>query len=166
MEIRKALTTDLPQIMIIIDAARRIMRDTGNATQWTNGYPSPEIIESDIAANAGFVCISESELVGYFCFMMGDNPEPTYNHIESGDWLANGPYGVIHRLATSGKVRGVAGKAFEFAFSKIQNIKVDTHRDNRPMHNFLRKNDFKYCGIIYVNDGSPRDAYQKVQSAE
>ena len=37
---------------------------------------------------------------------MGD--DPTYQQIYEGTWLNNEPYGVIHRLATNGKQKGVS----------------------------------------------------------
>ena len=162
MEIREATRDDLDPIMKIIDAARQLMRDSGNLTQWTNGYPSEELILEDIKNNHAFLCIENGEAVGYFCFMQGDDPDPCYRVIEGGAWLSDGPYGVIHRLASSGKVKGIAQQAFNFAFTRIGNIKVDTHQDNVPMQNYLRKNAFSFCGIIYVGDGSPRAAFQKL----
>ena len=40
---------------------------------------------------------------------------------------------------------------------------LDTHEANGPMRHKLEKNGFTYCGIIYVEDGTPRRAYQKVK---
>ena len=161
MEIRKATTQDLPDIMEVIGQARTIMRETGNATQWANGYPSAQTILDDIAQDCGFVCTTDA-VVGYFFFRQGAHPEPTYTHIE-GQWLNDEPYGVIHRLASGRKAKGIAQAAFDFAFSLVENVRVDTHADNLPMQNFLVKNGFLYCGVIYVNDGTPRDAFQKRQ---
>jgi RimJ/RimL family protein N-acetyltransferase len=45
--------------------------------------------------------------------------------------------------------------------AQIPNIRIDTHRDNAIMQHLLEKNGFVKCGIIYVEDGSPRIAYQK-----
>lgn len=160
MQIQLATPKDVDQILNIIDQARTIMRENGNLTQWSNGYPSSEIILEDIHNGHGYICVNEQEIVGYFCLMIGDNPDANYNFIE-GNWLNDKPYGVIHRLASGRKVKGIAQKAFEFAFEKISNIRVDTHHDNLPMQNFLKKIGFDYCGIIYVSDGSPRDAFQK-----
>ncbi len=161
MEIKQAIAADIETIMDIIGQARLIMRENGNMTQWADGYPSREIILGDINEGHGFLCVEAGELVGYFCFMKGDNPDSNYNVIEAGQWLDNQPYGVIHRLASGSKAKGIAKAAFDFVFSQIGNIRVDTHRDNIPMQNFLKKQRFTYCGIIYVADGTPRDAFQK-----
>lgn len=161
MQIREAKPEEVGQILNIVDQARTIMRESGNLTQWTNGYPSEEVISEDIANGHAFVCLVEGNMVGYFCFMKGDHPDPNYAIIENGAWLNDLPYGVIHRLASGRRVRGIAQAAFDFAFSAIDNVRVDTHHDNLPMQNFLKKIGFTYCGIIYVNDGTPRDAFQK-----
>lgn len=163
MHIQKATKADTSVILNIIDEARSIMRENGNTTQWTNGYPSSETILEDIANGHAFVCTADGEVVGYFCLMLGGNPDPNYTIIE-GNWLNDNPYGVIHRLASARTVKGIAQKAFDFAFTKTNNVRVDTHHDNLPMQNFLKKIGFEYCGIIYVSDGSPRDAFQKVIS--
>lgn len=160
MHIQKATEVEIDVILNIIEEARSIMRENGNTTQWTNGYPSSETILEDIANDHAFVCIAADEVVGYFCLMLGDNPDPNYTIIE-GNWLNNNPYGVIHRLASARTVKGIAQKAFDFAFTKTNNVRVDTHHDNLPMQNFLKKIGFEYCGVIYVSDGSPRDAFQK-----
>lgn len=161
MEIRPATPEDIDTILRIIDEARTIMRESGNMTQWSDGYPSREIILSDIALDQAYVCTVGPETVGYFCFIKGDDPDPNYSVIEAGQWLDDLPYGVIHRLASGRQVKGIAQAAFDFAFSQINNIRVDTHRENLPMQHYLKKNGFVYCGIIHVSDGTPRDAFQK-----
>ena len=49
MEIRKANLNDVDEIMRIYAAAKAFMIETGNKSQWVNGYPQRELIESDIA---------------------------------------------------------------------------------------------------------------------
>ncbi|NMH27064.1 GNAT family N-acetyltransferase [Flavobacterium silvaticum] len=166
MQIRQAAKSDIDSIMMVLDEARNIMRQNGNLMQWNNGYPSREVILEDIELKQAFVCIADSEIAGYSCFIYGDDPDPYYKVIENGSWLNNKPYGVIHRLATNGNVKGIAQSAFDFAFSVTDNIRVDTHHENIPMQNFLKKSGFSYCGIIYVADGTPRDAFQKDISKE
>lgn len=161
MQIHPATETHIDGILTVIDDARSIMRESGNTTQWNNGYPSRETILEDIAQKHAFICVADEEVVGYFCFMQGENPDPNYTIIE-GSWLNQKPYGVIHRLASRKKVKGIAQKAFDFAFTQTHNVRVDTHHDNIPMQNFLKKIGFMFCGVIYVSDGTARDAFQKV----
>ena len=46
MNIRPAQFTDMPDIMGIFDHARKFMRENGNPYQWTDGYPSEELMET------------------------------------------------------------------------------------------------------------------------
>lgn len=53
----------------------------------------------------------------------------------------------------------------DWCFQQIPNIRVDTHEANVPMQKLLMKNDYQKCGIIYVNDGTPRVAFQKTMDS-
>ena len=48
MFFRRATYQDIPRLMEIFHAARQIMRKSGNLNQWSDGYPSEEIVRSDI----------------------------------------------------------------------------------------------------------------------
>ena len=88
-------------------------------------------------------------------------PDPTYSYIE-GEWPGDEPYYVIHRIATATPGRDVARIMFDWAFEYIKpasTIRIDTHRDNCIMKHILTKYGFKMCGVIYLEDGAPRDAY-------
>lgn len=159
MQIRKATLSDIDGIMCIFAIARQFMSDNGNTTQWVNGYPSASLISSALADNELHVCILEGKLVGTFCF--GQGPDPNYTIIEGGAWINEQPYGVIHRLASAGTVKGLGSTVINWCFQQIPNLRVDTHRDNKVMQHLFEKLGFKYCGIIYVGDGTPRRAYQK-----
>lgn len=158
--IRLAETSDLDDLMNIFSRARKFMQENGNPNQWINGYPSIELIKDEIEKKHCYVCQGENgEILGTFCFISGE--DPTYNHIENGSWLNNDPYSVVHRLATSGKQKGIASVCFKWCFQQCDNIRVDTHKDNLVMQHVLEKNGFIRCGIIYTHNGTPRIAYQK-----
>lgn len=90
MNIRPAQFTDMPDIMGIFDHARKFMRENGNPYQWTDGYPSEELMETEIRQGHCFVCENETDgVVATFCFSVGN--DPTYSHIE-GKWLNEAPY--------------------------------------------------------------------------
>lgn len=163
--IRPAGLEDLPLVMEIYDYARAFMRANGNVTQWVNGYPSEELIRQEIQDGHSFVCTDgDGEIVGTFCFILGD--DPTYRQIYDGAWLNDEPYGVIHRMGTNGKRKGIAEACLDWSFQHSDNIRVDTHRDNLVMQHILEKNGFKRCGIIYVRDGTERIAYQKIVTSQ
>ena len=48
MEIRKSTPEDIDKIMDCINVARQLMRESGNNVQWTNGYPSKELMLESI----------------------------------------------------------------------------------------------------------------------
>ena len=72
------------------------------------------------------------------------------------------PYAVVHRVPTAPDTKGIATFCLNWALEQCGNIRIDTHRDNIVMQHLLDKNGFKYCGIVYVEDGTERIAYQKV----
>lgn len=157
LTVRRATPTDLDSILAVIDAARLIMRATGNLTQWPDGYPSRQTFEADIAAGHCYTIENQPDnIVGCFSFIPG--PDPTYAEI-AGEWTNNRPYFVIHRLASSGRVRGVARACLDFCREHCDVIRIDTHADNLPMRNWLNKERFIHCGVIRLADGAPREAY-------
>ncbi|MBQ2794549.1 MAG: GNAT family N-acetyltransferase, partial [Oscillospiraceae bacterium] len=95
--------------------------------------------------------------------------DPTYAEIE-GAWLTEGDnYLVVHRLGINPDwhgmgmgtaLMGLADKICEV--KKIASIRVDTHEDNISMQKLLEKCGFTRCGIIHLENGDPRVAYEKV----
>lgn len=161
--IRPTTYADLPQLMQIYETARRFMRETGNAGQWIDGYPQKELIVTDIEQGHSYVCLDENNgIAGTFYFRVGE--EPTYLKIVEGSWLNGEPYGIIHRIASSGKEKGVADTCIGWCFERTGNIRIDTHRDNKVMQNILKKLNFTCCGVIYLENGAERLAFQKIRS--
>lgn len=157
--IRRAVACDLPAIMRIYDAARQFMRSQGNATQWSGGYPSVQLIESDILSGVCHVGCLDS--VPHFVFALIGGEDPTYTAIEAGEWLNDDAYHTLHRLASDGFVSGVLDRCIEFCSSVCGNLRADTHACNAVMLAGLERNGFSRCGIIHVADGTPRIAFQR-----
>jgi L-amino acid N-acyltransferase YncA len=178
MKIRQATYADIDSLMEIFEAAKQIMRASGNLQQWTDGYPTREVVMRDIdgghcyvMCGAGPECgcagqtdcsTSRSErILGTMALIPG--PDPTYSYIE-GEWPGDEPYYVIHRIATAAPGRNVGKQMLDWAFEHISEhgchvIRIDTHRDNCIMKHILAKYGFTMCGVIYLADGAPRDAY-------
>ncbi|MDO4320470.1 MAG: GNAT family N-acetyltransferase [Bacteroidales bacterium] len=136
------------------------MRESGNVSQWINGYPSRELIVEDIASGISYVGVDDKgEIAMVFAFITGE--DPTYAVIENGRWPDNRPYGTIHRIGSNGKHRGMLRRCVEFCLSIIDNIRLDTHADNITMQKAAESLGFERCGIIHCIDGSPRIAYQR-----
>ena len=160
------------------------MRADGNPTQWSApGFPPDALLLRDIARGGGFVVErwpvaaghdeengSAEEnvmpgltghlptIVAYFALL--PSPEPTYNVID-GAWLTDEPYGVIHRMASYPDVHGIFAAIIEFAAARYAHLRIDTHRDNRIMRHLIEKHGFTYCGIIWLEDGTDRLAYER-----
>lgn len=159
MVVRPAHKDDLSAIMAVLEAAKGIMRASGNSGQWVNGYPGEDIILNDIANGHGFVVEDEAGIVGYFAFI--PSPEPTYSYIEGGAWLDDEkPYHVVHRIGSYPQVHGVFRTIMDWCFTQDSNIRIDTHRDNHIMQHCISRYGFTYCGIIYLASGDQRLAYQ------
>ncbi len=164
MEIRKSTAADLEQIMALYGQARDFMRQSGNPNQWGNAYPSREMISADIAAGKSYLCLEGGRVAAVFYFAVEE--EPTYRVIQQGSWLCPGPYGVVHRIASSREVRGAASFCLTWCYRQCGNLRIDTHRENIPMQRCLARNGFSYCGIIHIADGSERIAFQKPPQRE
>ena len=155
------------------------------------GFPDDTLLLRDIARGGGFVILSdkispraslgrddnmvipggcstvissgaeggvEKSIVAYFALL--SSPEPTYDVID-GAWLTDEPYGVIHRMASYPEVHGIFSTVINYAASRFAHLRIDTHRDNRIMQHLIEKHGFTYCGIIWLEDGTERLAYER-----
>lgn len=166
MKFRKAVFTDLENIMSIIKDGQDYLKKQG-INQWQNNYPNREVIENDIANGYSYLVEEGSNLVATVAISF--DGEITYNKIHDGQWLSSSDYCVIHRMAIHKEKRGSQVSSFMMKSiellcieKNIMSIKVDTHRKNTPMQQYLKKNHFKYCGLIYLSDGDERLAYEKI----
>lgn len=78
-------------------------------------------------------------------------------------------YGVVHRVAVDNHFKGVG--LFSTIFQRVEevciqkgvhSIRIDTHEDNKAMKQAIVRSKLIYCGIIYLEDGSKRIAFEKV----
>lgn len=161
MKIRNSALNDLDNILSIYAYAREQMRLSGNPDQWGENNPSLETVKNDILNRNSYVILDDDNtgIIAVFAFIPGD--DPTYQRIENGCWLNHDDYWTIHRIASSGKKRGIFRCCMQFCESMAANIRIDTHSCNHTMQHLLESYGFQKCGQIYVADGSPRIAYQK-----
>lgn len=164
MKIRKADMNDLKEILNIYSYARHYMKEHKNPTQWGDDRPSESVIKNDIINGNSFVVIDNDVISGVFSFIIGE--DETYKKIYDGKWLNDKAYGTVHRLAGNGKSKGIFDFSMGYCEKLIDNIRIDTHKNNKIMQYLLSKRGYKKCGIIYVEDGSERLAYQKEISKE
>lgn len=158
MKIRKSTKSDLNTILKLYENARIFMAAHGNPNQWGTSYPPKDLIICDIAAGHSYVCEEQGKIIATFYY--ANEYDKAYAKIYDGQWLDDAP-GVVHRITADGTVRGTAAFCLNWALTQCGNIKIDTHRDNVVMQRALEKMGFIKCGIIYLDDGSERLAYQK-----
>ena len=162
--IRLAETKDLDAVEQVYAAARAYMAASGNPHQWgDSGYPHRDLLEEDIEKMRLYVIEENGAVHAVFAFMLGD--DPTYAYIEDGQWPNSKPYGTVHRIASDGQIKGMFTRAFDFCRSKIDEVRIDTHHDNKTMQHVVAKHGFKRCGIIFLENGAPRIAYQYSKEA-
>ncbi len=171
MILRKAEISDTESICRIISDAQVQMARLG-IDQWQNGYPDRTTIEEDIRRGVGVILYTKEDnckIVAYCAAVYGE--EPTYTRIDDGKWLtdSDSQYVVVHRLAVADqfKHRGIATYFMRLIEAlaierRCYSFRIDTHIHNRYMHALCARLGFTRCGTIYVGDGSPRVAYEKV----
>lgn len=156
--IRKAIGEDLPAILKIYENARQFMAENGNPNQWGKTNPPQNVLERDIQLGQLYVVVREEKIRGVFAFIPG--VDPTYGYID-GVWHSDAPYAAIHRVASDGS-GGILTAAVAFGWEKIQHLRIDTHADNWVMQRAIERAGFEKCGIIYLDNGDPRIAYEMI----
>ncbi len=162
--IRLASYDDLPILEEIYDLARSFMRAHGNLKQWADGHPNKIDLSEDIKNHCLYVYEENGEIEGAFVFYIGK--DPTYGYITDGQWLNEDRYGVLHKVASRQRVRGVAQAMIAYGKEQINNLRMDTHADNVVMQHFLEKNGFQAVGTIFLANGDPRLAYHYIHRIE
>ncbi len=172
MIFRKTTTADINRLIDIFNGARETMHAQG-IDQWTDGYPARADIEADIADGVSYVLCGDDDMPLATCAVILTG-EPTYTVIENGQWLSvssddeNASYVAVHRVATDKTIRGKGLASRMLAEAAILGkragktaLRIDTHKDNRPMQGMLARNGLIYCGVITLASGALRNAYEK-----
>ncbi|MDR0845938.1 MAG: GNAT family N-acetyltransferase [Lactobacillales bacterium] len=156
---RKAKITDVPSITEIIEGAKLTLREIGSP-QWQADYPNEETILDDIERGYGWVEERDGQVVAYLAAVT--DGDPNYYFIE-GHWLpSDWKYTAIHRVAIHRDYLGQGVASTMFDALDFGELRIDTHALNLPMRRLIEKSGFSYRGVIYVADGTPRMAYQKI----
>ncbi|AMD94313.1 GNAT family N-acetyltransferase [Leptotrichia sp. oral taxon 847] len=173
MNFRKSEPKDVTRILEIIEMAKEELKKMG-LNQWQNGYPNRDSIESDIKKGISYVLETQIDRENKVVATIALSPEKEapYSKID-GKWLTFGDYVVIHRIAVDKNVKnqGIATKLLEFSQdvclkNNIFSLRADTHENNEPMKKILEKQQFKYCGVIFLDRepdiGAKRIAFEKI----
>ena len=167
MEIRKSICRDTGALMALFEEARGTIAQLG-IDQWQDGYPSLQVVDEDIALERSYAVIIDGQLCGTFVLI--EDGEPTYDKIYEGAWQTEAQhqdYVAIHRVAVSVAVRGkgISTSIVSYAHARAlgrTSLRIDTHKGNVVMRRMLEKHGFRYCGVIYLENGNPRVAYEKI----
>ena len=170
LDYRLATPDDMPDIMRIVEDARRSLRRF-HVDQWQGGYPNEQVFLADMARGEGFVVTHGGEVAAVF--VLSTLEQENYAKITDGKWTADMAYCVLHRSAVSAKYRG-SGMA-EFMMKCVERqaaegfglrcIRVDTHRKNKAMQRLLRESGYRYRGNVLIDDAGhdpARQAYEKI----
>jgi RimJ/RimL family protein N-acetyltransferase len=157
--IRKSTIQDIDSILNLLEEGRKKMTAEGNLHQWKVGYPPREQILKDVEKGVSYLMVRDGEPIA--TFVLAEGPDPTYLSIYEGQWLNDEPYAVIHRIASAPGVHGIMKEVLDFAFTQTGTLRIDTHKDNHTMQKLLNRYGFTYCGIIYLENGDSRLAFQK-----
>ena len=166
MRIRMTRAEELGEAMDIYARAREFMAAHGNPSQWgPTKWPPRDLVAQDIARGKSRVCEAENgRIAAVFFYDFGERIDPCYDCIYEGAWLDDGPYGVVHRIASAGIVAGAGTACLEWALEQSGHLRIDTHGDNYVLQNLLRKLGFSQRGIIYVQeDDAPRLAFERLR---
>lgn len=167
VKLKKAKLEHINEIMDIIQGAQEYLK-IQEIDQWQNNYPNIETINNDINNNNSYILVNDADIiVGTTALIFGN--DKTYDAIYEGKWLTDDKYATLHRMAINPDCHGL-GLATEIIKQAevvcknkgIASIKVDTHKENIGMQKRLIKSGFVYCGIIYLEDGNERMAFEKV----
>lgn len=171
--IHSTTPSDLPAVMAIIEEARRTIAALG-IDQWQNGSPNRAMIEEDIARGQGRAVTLGGKTVGTFALIF--DGEPTYTVMEGGSWslpdrteTGEWSYLAIHRVAISVESRGsgVSTAIIRYAEDTARALgraalRIDTHEGNVVMRRMLEKHGFALRGVIHLENGDPRVAYERL----
>lgn len=165
LRFRKGAECDLERIMELVADAQNWFRGQG-VDQWQDGYPTREIILSDIVGGENYL-VEHNGVVVATC-VISFTGEPTYNEIKGKGWLNENRYAVVHRIAVADEFRrkGIAKEILHYAEELsagqgVADIRIDTHRDNVAMRSLLKKLGYTHCGRITLTSGAFREAYHK-----
>ena len=137
---------------------------TDGVDQWQGQYvPSFKDIDEHLGIDL-YVLEYHRKIVSTVCLVEGIDED--YENIK-GKWNTSIPYISIHKVATSNKYKkqSFAKKMMSYienlAKRKRMDLRIDTHKDNKKMRNFIISCGYKYTGEVILQGELERLAYDK-----
>lgn len=147
---------------IYLEGAEALKAD--GVDQWQGKYvPSFKDIDEHLGIDL-YVLEYHKKVVSTACLVEGIDED--YENID-GKWNTSIPYISIHKVATSNKYKkqSFAKKMMSyienFAKRKKMDLRIDTHKDNKKMRNFILSCGYKYTGEVILQGELERLAYDK-----
>lgn len=161
---RMANESDRESILeIYLEGAEALKTD--GVDQWQGQYvPSFKDIDEHLGIDL-YVLEYHRKIVSTVCLVEGIDED--YESI-NGKWNTSIPYISIHKVATSNKYKkqSFAKKMMSYienlAKRKRMDLRIDTHKDNKKMRNFIISCGYKYTGEVVLQGELERLAYDKV----
>ena len=160
---RMANESDRESILeIYLEGAESLKND--GVDQWQGKYvPSFKDIDEHLGIDL-YVLEYHRKIVSTVCLVEGIDED--YESI-NGKWNTSIPYISIHKVATSNKYKkqSFAKKMMSYienlAKRKRMDLRIDTHKDNKKMRNFILSCGYKYTGEVVLQGELERLAYDK-----
>ena len=160
---RKADESDRESILEIYIEGSNALKEDG-VDQWQDEYvPSFKDIDEHLGIDL-YVLEYHKRVVSTACLVEGIDED--YENID-GKWNTSIPYISIHKVATSNKYKkqSFAKKMMSyienFAKRKRMDLRIDTHKDNKKMRNFIISCGYKYTGEVILQGELERLGYDK-----
>ncbi|MET1258647.1 GNAT family N-acetyltransferase [Flagellimonas sp. DF-77] len=149
--IRRAKIPEIDDILAITRACARFMSANG-IDQWNEHYPSRSAFETDLAQEALFVKIENSELIG--AIVVSEHMDAEYHAI---DWLTeNDRNAYIHRVCIhpDHQGKGHARQLMDFAEQQARrmgcvSVRLDTFSLNTRNQRFYEARGYHRLGDVY-----------------
>lgn len=160
---RMANESDRESILeIYLEGAEALKND--GVDQWQGHYvPSFKDVDEHLGVDL-YVLEYHKRIVSTACLVEGIDED--YENI-NGKWNTSIPYISIHKVATSNKYKKQSfGRKMmyyveNFAKRKRMDLRIDTHKDNKKMRNFIVSCGYKYTGEVILQGELERLAYDK-----
>ena len=160
---RMANESDRESILEIYLEGSNTLKEDG-VDQWQGKYvPSFKDIDEHLGIDL-YVLEYHKRVVSTACLVEGIDED--YENID-GKWNTSIPYISIHKVATSNKYKkqSFAKKMMSYienlAKRKRMDLRIDTHKDNKKMRNFIISCGYKYTGEVILQGDLERLAYDK-----
>ncbi len=155
--IRLAEKKDLDLIIsILLEAKKRMYFN--NIYQWLDNYPNIDVVKKNIENKVVYLIDEVATIT------LDVNKEEYLKPLEK---YTTGNYLMIHRVAVKDNVigKGYGYKLFNLAkdIARSKNkdsLVVDTHITNYIMQRLIDKNNFKYLGLVNIENSGQRIAFE------